>query len=1609
MRRQALLPISEQSEMSVIRPLRSSAVLTRWLRVSEEAFRIRRYEIHLPRYVCLVAALTLLIAAFVLFVFSGVTAFAQVTFVGSQTALAGGPWSTPAALAIDRNGNLFVADSGNGRVVELPQYGAGFGEPVTILSGLSHPSGLAVAWNGNVYLSDTGNNRVLMLPIIAGGFGPATTVATGLNAPAGLAVDLAGNVYIADAGNNCIKEVAFVSGAYGVPLVVALGFKNPLGVAVDSIGSLYIADTGNSRIMKQPYTGTGFGSQQFLYGGQLDPVSVAVDNNFNLYVADSLHDRALEEPWAKGANRFGTQVQLGSGFESPTAVISDPSGNIYVADGGSNQVLKVVARSLPLGNANVGAIGASVTYSFSVASGTALGAVKISTQGQPNGDFSDAGGSTCLAQTYVSLTVCAVNVRFAPLGVGPRMGAVSLFGVSGNPLAIAFLSAVGEAPLAAFLPGSVTRLTTQLSAPAGVAVDGEGNLYIADTGNNRVVEVPWSANGYGLQTTIPMSGLFGPMGLAVDGAGNLYVASNGNDKVLRFPWTGFGYGTPSRVGTGLYGPSNVAVDASGNVYLTNTLLSTVYKIAWTGSAYSQEQGLGNYHRTPVGIAVNGAGTVFFSDPYQNTVSYVQWNGTEYLIETLLRNLVVSQPTALAVDSNSNLYILDTGNNRVVMLPWNGTEFGNQITLASGFDAPVGMAIDSAGSLYIADTGNNQIVKITQSIPAAMNFANAYLGSTSADSAKVTLVENIGNQTLSLSTVNYPTDFPEVGEAADLCEGDTILGFGESCELAVDFTPQSIGSPLLETLSIEDNSGGAPSLQELPMTGTSLAQSTQSITFPPLPSATYGAAPVPLLATASSGLPVTFHVLSGPATMTRTGQTLILTGAGTVVVEATQSGNQAYRSAPPVTETLVVVPATLTVTPANETAIYGSIPSSFRYSITGYVKGDNPSVATSGSAVITDTAGPSSGAGNYLLTASRGTLSSVNYAFLFATATLTVTPAILQVSVLSQSRAYGSPMQAPAWRLSGFFNGDTASIVSGAPVLTTSANSGSPVGVYPILVLPGTLSAANYTFKPVNGVLTIVSAALKVAAFNATISYGNQLPVFGYSISGLVNGDMQASVIHGAPVVSSNATNPCGAGTYVISISAGSLAAANYTFQFVPGVLVVQKLILKVTTENASMTYGGPMPPFSYAITGFVNGDTAATSLSGTFAAVSNNYAAAAPGSYVISEGIGSVHSANYSVVFVAGVLTIAKALLTVTPANLSMTYGGQLPALAYGLTGFVNGDGGAVVKGAPQLVTQANAKSPVGSYPITGSVGSLSSSKYIFQVLSGRLTVNKASLTVRATSFSIVYGSVPPVLSYGYSGFVNGDSSTAVSGAAALTSSATSASAVGTYPIMVAIGTLAAVNYSFLLVSGQIAVTKATLAIVPASQTMTYGGTFPALRYSLIGFVNGDSQQTATSGSPLIATVAKQTSPVATYTITSAIGSLAASNYSFRFQNNSLVITKAPLTFTANSLSTTAGSAVPGLTFSVSGLVNGDSISSAVTGAPALSTNATSVSKAGTYPIAITMGNLRAGNYSFAFVNGTLTVVQASLGLKRPSTPIGRRVPWRPANLNTAPVALRAR
>lgn len=387
----------------------------------------------------------------------------------------------------------------------------------------------------------------------------------------------------------------------------------------------------------------------------------------------------------------------------------------------------------------------------------------------------------------------------------------------------------------------------------------------------------------------------------------------------------------------------------------------------------------------------------------------------------------------------------------------------------------------------------------------------------------------------------------------------------------------------------------------------------------------------------------------------------------------------------------------------------------------------------------------------------------------------------------------------------------------------------------------------------------------------------------------------------------------------------------------------------VTAKNISRVYGEPNPTFEYTADGTFTGqpelkcEATATSPVGT---------------YPITVGQGTVTDAN--IVGVAGTLTINAAPLTVTAQAASRTYGDDNPTLTFTYSGWKNGETDAVLTTKPSATTTATKTSPAGQYDIT--VGGGAAKNYTLNYVTAKLTVNAAALTVKADDKTRMEGTDNPELTVSYSGFKNGETEAVLDTKPTASTTATKDSAPGTYPITVAGGS--AKNYTLSYQSGTLTVTAGTLTLTAKSYTREYGEENPAFEF--------DHSGTAVlRGTPAITCAATKASPVGVYDIVIAQGTVENENVTY--VNGKLTITAAPLTVKADDATREFGQANPVFTVSYSGWKNGDN-EDVLTVKPVAQTVADETSKVGTYDITVDGG--KAENYSFIYVNGTLTVTE---------------------------------
>ncbi|GAA5034761.1 hypothetical protein GCM10011506_29140 [Marivirga lumbricoides] len=504
-------------------------------------------------------------------------------------------------------------------------------------------------------------------------------------------------------------------------------------------------------------------------------------------------------------------------------------------------------------------------------------------------------------------------------------------------------------------------------------------------------------------------------------------------------------------------------------------------------------------------------------------------------------------------------------------------------------------------------------------------------------------------------------------------------------------------------------------------------------------------------------------------------------------------------------------------------------------------------------------------------------------------TLTVAPAELTVTADPQTITYGETIPELTFTYSGFVNGDDPSDLDVIPTASTTANSTSSTGVYPITITGG--SDENYTFNYVGANLTINKAPQSIT-FDAPANktYGD--PAFDLSAGSSSGLPISFSVISGSASISGNTLTILGAGD--ITVEARQSGNENYeAAEPVTRTFTVGKASLIATAEDKSTTYGSPIPSFTIAYSGFANSETAAVlDIQPTISSSANSSSNAGSYPITLSGGIDN----NYEINLVNGTLVVNKAILTVTPDNKTITFGNTIPPLTLSYSGFVNNQNASVLGTAPTASTTATSSSPAGSYLITVSGGV--DENYSFNYVNGSLTINKVNQTI---TFDPINNKTYGDPAFSLTATANSGlpvTFSIVSGNATL--SGNTLTITGSGNITVRANQPGNENYNAApSVDQTFTVNKAVLNVAADNKIITYGSAIPALTFSYSGFVNGDTF-VGIDVAPNISTSANSASNVGTYPITLSGGT--DNNYSFNFVNGMLTINKATASVTISNL-----------------------------------------------------------------------------------------------------------
>ncbi|HFX1376862.1 TPA: MBG domain-containing protein, partial [Pseudomonas aeruginosa] len=588
--------------------------------------------------------------------------------------------------------------------------------------------------------------------------------------------------------------------------------------------------------------------------------------------------------------------------------------------------------------------------------------------------------------------------------------------------------------------------------------------------------------------------------------------------------------------------------------------------------------------------------------------------------------------------------------------------------------------------------------------------------------------------------------------------------------------------------------------------------------------------------------------------------------------------------------------------------------------------------------------------------------SGNYDLSYQGNNLTITKALLNVIADAKTKVYGDADPALTYQVSGLKNGDTAgAVLNGGGLVRVS---GENVGNYAIQQGGLGLVSGNYDLAYQGNNLTITKALLNVIADAKTKVYGDADPSLTYQVSGLKNGDTAGAVLNGGSLSRVAGEN---VGVYGINQGGLGLVSSNYTLNYQGNNLTITKALLNVIADAKTKVYGDADPSLTYQVSGLKNGDTAGAVLNGGSL---SRVAGENVGVYGINQGGLGLVSANYDLSYQGNNLTITKALLNVIADAKTKVYGDADPSLTYQVSGLKNGDTAGAVLNGGGLVRVSGEN--VGNYAIQQGGLGLVSGNYDLAYQGNNLTITKALLNVIADAKTKVYGDADPSLTYQVSGLKNGDTAGAVLNGGSL--SRVAGENVGVYGINQGGLGLVSANYDLSYQGNNLTITKALLNVIADAKTKVYGDADPALTYQVSGLKNGDTAGAVLNGGSLSRVAGEN---VGVYGINQGGLGLVSANYDLSYQGNNLTITKALLNVIADAKTKVYGDADPSLTYQVSGLKNGDSAGSILTGG----LNRAAGENVGVYGINQGDLALNSGNYDLSYQGNNLTITKALLNV----------------------------
>ncbi|QHS55839.1 hypothetical protein GWR56_09955 [Mucilaginibacter sp. 14171R-50] len=516
----------------------------------------------------------------------------------------------------------------------------------------------------------------------------------------------------------------------------------------------------------------------------------------------------------------------------------------------------------------------------------------------------------------------------------------------------------------------------------------------------------------------------------------------------------------------------------------------------------------------------------------------------------------------------------------------------------------------------------------------------------------------------------------------------------------------------------------------------------------------------------------------------------------------------------------------------------------------------------------------------------------------AVQTLTVNKSAVTVTAnAGQTKVYGNADPTYAYTVT------SGTVKSGDSFSgTLSRTAGENVGAYPIT--QGTLALSNnYTLTFVSNDFAITKRAITITPTTQTKVYGNADPAsFTYTIGGLglANGDGMTGLFE-RPAGENVGVYTLGIGAkHPVNVNNGADQSANYDITFVSNTLTITKRPLTIAPLPVTKVYG--QSDFAVGAPYALNGTSVAPGegMTGRFGRdnTSENvgvYALTLGSKHPVDVNTGEDRSSNYDISFISNTFTITAKSLAVNVYSQTKTYGDADPTLTYTSAPLEFSDTftGALTREAGE---------DIGTYAINQGTLALSSNYNIIFV-GANLTIGAKTINVTANAQTKTYGDADPALTYTADALAAGDSFTG-----GLTRDA--GENAGVYAITQ--GTLAlSSNYTLNYTGANLSINKGTLTYVATPASRPYQNPDPTFTGTVTGFVNGDDQASATSGTLSFSTTATQSSPVGSYPIAGA--GLSAANYDFvqAAANSTAFTITASINATLSALTTDQGTLSP--------------------------------------------------------------------------------------------------